>query len=228
MSTPPAPTCALCAVRDPVCRNPGGNAPEFCPTENLDDSVQNANAVYNEPATRAFARAATIQEAECYAGRELDPPAPHAVKPRIQEICEFARRSGFSRLGIAFCAGLTGEALAVHRVLAAQGFEVVSVICKVGATPKESLGLSDSQKIRAGSFEPMCSPIAQARLLNEQGSELNVVVGLCVGHDALFFKHAEAPCTVLIAKDRVLGHNPVAALYNLSGYYAHLLSPDPA
>lgn len=42
------------------------------------------------------------------------------------------------------------------------------------------------------------------------------------GHDSLFLKHSEAPCTVLVVKDRVLGHNPVAALYTSTGYYRKL------
>lgn len=51
-------------------------------------------------------------------------------------------------------------------------------------------------------------------------TDLNIAIGLCVGHDALFSKYSDAPVTTLIAKDRVLGHNPVAALY--SGYYKKL------
>lgn len=45
------------------------------------------------------------------------------------------------------------------------------------------------------------------------GIHRSAVVGLCVGHDSLFIKFSEAPVTVLIAKDRVLAHNPVGALY---------------
>jgi len=51
---------------------------------------------------------------------------------------------------------------------------------------------------------------------------LNVLIGLCVGHDSLFFKYSRAPVTVLVAKDRVLGHNPVAALYTSNSYYRRL------
>ena len=47
----------------------------------------------------------------------------------------------------------------------------------------------------------------------------NVLLGLCVGHDSLFFKYTEAPCTVLAVKDRLLGHNPLAAVYNVDSYY---------
>lgn len=38
---------------------------------------------------------------------------------RIEEIMDFARRSGFSRLGLAFCIGLRREAAVVSRVLRA-------------------------------------------------------------------------------------------------------------
>ena len=63
----------------------------------------------------------------------------------------------------------------------------------------------------------------QAKLLNEAKTDLNVVVGLCVGHDSLFYKYSEAITTTAVTKDRVLGHNPVAALYNAESYYSKLL-----
>ena len=46
---------------------------------------------------------------------------------------------------------------------------------------------------------------------------MNILVGLCVGHDMLFTKHSKAPVTTFIVKDRVLAHNPAGAIY--SGYY---------
>jgi uncharacterized metal-binding protein len=107
--------------------------------------------------------------------------------------------------------------------LEAQGFEVVSVICKVGRTPKENIGIRGEEKVRIGEFESMCSPIAQAMILNEVKTDFNIMVGLCVGHDSLFLKYSEAYCTVLVAKDRVLGHNPCAALYTAGSFYARML-----
>ncbi|NQT15049.1 MAG: DUF1847 domain-containing protein [Planctomycetes bacterium] len=41
---------------------------------------------------------------------------------------------------------------------------------------------------------------------------MNVLCGLCVGHDAVFSLTSKAPVTTLIAKDRVLAHNPVGAV----------------
>jgi uncharacterized metal-binding protein len=46
-----------------------------------------------------------------------------------------------------------------------------------------------------------------------------------VGHDSLFFKYSKALTTVLITKDRVLGHNSAAALYTVGGYYSRMLRP---
>lgn len=65
----------------------------------------------------------------------------------------------------------------------------------------------------------MCNPIMQARLLNKAQTDLNVVIGLCVGHDSLFYKYSDAYVTTLVTKDRVTGNNPVAALYTANSYH---------
>ena len=73
----------------------------------------------------------------------------------------------------------------------------------------------------------MCNPVLQAFVANEAGTEFNILLGLCVGHDSLFFKHAKAIGTVLAAKDRLLGHNPLAAIYQYDSYYRYLKKPLP-
>jgi uncharacterized metal-binding protein len=140
----------------------------------------------------------------------------------VEEIMNFARRLGVNHLGIASCVGLIHEARLLQEILQSNGFSVSSVCCKVGSIPKEQIGLTDAEKVRPGGFEALCNPIGQAKLLNEAGTGLNVVVGLCVGHDSLFFQHSKAPVTVLVAKDRVTGHNPAAALYTSHSYYRRL------
>jgi uncharacterized metal-binding protein len=62
-------------------------------------------------------------------------------------------------------------------------------------------------------------------MLNRHGSEFNIVLGLCLGHDSLFFKYANGLSTVLVAKDRVLGHNPIAALQLVDTYYSRVWGP---
>ena len=69
----------------------------------------------------------------------------------------------------------------------------------------------------------MCNPILQAKILNEEKTDLNVMMGLCVGHDALFIKYSDAPVTVLFTKDRVTGHNAVVPLYLTESYYKKVI-----
>lgn len=220
------PQCAVCAVQNRICVSESdGKGPEFCPTKNYKSVIENALKEYEKPEIREFARMASIQEGECYINRETKPYTMHPAKPRVQEICEFADKMRYKRLGIAFCGGLHAEARTLSDILKAQGFNAVSVMCKCGGIPKETVGVSEEQKIRLGEFEPMCNPVIQASILNEEKTDFNILVGLCVGHDSLFFKYSKAFTTVLIAKDRVLGNNPAAALYTSGSYYARLLKP---
>jgi uncharacterized metal-binding protein len=215
--------CAKCGIKNRICRSPDGEGPPFCPTLYRKEIVEKAQQEYSQPDVLKFAREASVQEAECYIHRNVKPFVPHPTKPRVQETCEFAQKMGYKKLGIAFCAGLKKEALSLTQILEAQGFQVASVICKAGRTPKEHIGIRDEEKVHIGEFESMCSPIAQAMILNEEKTDFNILVGLCVGHDSLFLKYSKAFCTVLVAKDRVLGHNPCAALFTTGSYYARML-----
>jgi len=141
---------------------------------------------------------------------------------RVEDTIDLARRLGAQKLGIAHCVGLIHEARLAQDIFVAGGFEVHTVCCKVGSIAKESIGLKDEEKVHTGQYEALCSQTGQAALLAKAGTQLNVVVGLCVGHDSLFFMHSKAPATVLVAKDRVLGHNPVACLYTSHSYYRRL------
>ena len=136
---------------------------------------------------------------------------------RVEEIIAFANRIGAKKIGLATCIGLSEETKIFVKALKINGLEPYSVICKIGSVDKSEIGIEDDFKIQKGSHESMCNPILQARLLNEQKTDLNVIIGLCVGHDSLFIKYSDAPVTTLITKDRVLGHNPAAALYT-SGF----------
>ena len=223
------PECAKCSIKpqERACRKEEGLGPDFCPTRFNKDGVERALEEYREAGTREFARQASIQEAECYGDREKQPFVRRPVKPRMEEISEFSRKMGYKRLGLAYCAGLQSEAARFQNYLEGQGFQVVSVVCKVGCTPKEEIGITDAEKVRINQFESMCSPIAQAEILNDAQTDFNVVLGLCVGHDSLFFKYSHAMSTVFAAKDRVLGHNPLAALYTLGSYYERLNREKP-
>lgn len=228
--SPPPPACAACnpPAFQRACVQAGGKASPGCPTLLAQDLLARANQAYQEPFTREFARQASKQEAACYANRHQRPYTMQPSKTRLVEIAELARRLGYGRLGLAFCIGLANEARMVAEVLGQWGFTVVSAACKAGHTPKESLGLEDEDKVFQGQPETMCNPVFQAELLNQAGTQFNVLLGLCVGHDTLFFQHAAAPTTVLAVKDRVTGHNPLAAIYTCGTYYRKIGDPELA
>ncbi|MBD3349258.1 MAG: DUF1847 domain-containing protein [Candidatus Eisenbacteria bacterium] len=155
-------------------------------------------ALYDDPQVREIHRAATAIE-----GR-------HYLKAvRLEEIILFGREIGATRIGLVFCVGLSEEARLVDEILR-KHFDVVSVCCKACGIDKADLEL---EQIDADRRESICNSAGQADLLNRAGTDLNVICGLCVGHDAVFSKRSEAPVTTLIAKDRVLAHNPAGAVY---------------
>jgi len=224
-------TCAKCAKL--ACRPnikavdvPSINeAPEFCPMKLWPDVIEKAFEEYKKKENKEFARLASIQEAECY---EHTPLGLRTKHPRIEELILFAKKCGYKKLGIAFCSGLGNEARQLTQVLENKGFEVVSVRCKVGAVPKEKIGLRPEQKIHGPEkWESMCNPITQAMILNAEKVDLAVMLGLCIGHDTLFIKYCQVPMTVIAVKDRVTGHNPLAALYLSSApYYGRLMKKE--
>ncbi len=214
--------CAACMVGKKICFAPDGQGPAFCSTALYGEAIAEAAAEYDKPEIHEFARQAGVQEAECYIDREAEPHYLFPVKPRIQEMIDFSRKMGYRRLGLAFCGGLHREAAVVGRILEDHGFEVVSVVCKVGGVSKEALGIKPEEQVRIGCRESMCNPIAQAMIMNVAGTDFNILLGLCVGHDSLFIKYSKAMVSVFAVKDRVLGHNPLAAIYNYDSYYQRL------
>ena len=135
---------------------------------------------------------------------------------RLAEVIEFGKQMEYKHLGIAFCIGLREEAKVLADILE-RHFRVSSVCCKVCGIDKQELGLTQIHDDRR---ESMCNPLGQAEILNEADTDLNIICGLCVGHDILFTQHSHAPVTTFLVKDRVLAHNPAGALY--SGYYRRL------
>jgi uncharacterized metal-binding protein len=189
----PTPNALECATCDrPVCRS----------GQDCYDAAPRVRQLYAEadPRVLQLTRVAATVEAEGY-----------QRWPRAEEIIRFARLADFTHLGVAFCIGLAAEARSYVEILQKE-FRVSSVCCKVCGVGKHELDLDTLRP--AATHETMCAPLGQAELLNQAGVDLNIMMGLCVGHDALFCHHAEAPVTTLIAKDRVLAHNPAGALYS--------------
>ena len=199
-------TCAQCAVL--ACKSGElDKMPKNCPMHDP-DFFKEVFQEYLAPENHDFFLTSTAIEALGY-----------CRWPRLREVAEFARRMGYVRLGMGFCVGLRKEAAVVDRILRDQGFQVVSVACKTGSIPKTRAGVPEKLLLRPGTREVMCDPIAQAKLLNRAQTQFNICLGLCVGHDSLFYKYCDAPVTTLVAKDRATGHNPAAAIYCAEGYF---------
>jgi len=223
-----SPSCASCtaAFHEKACMTDSGRESyKGCPSITQKDILAEANREYLSEKTRYFAQKASIQEAECYANRDEMPYIMQPTKTRIMETCEFALKMEYKTLGLAFCLGLANEARVVEEILKSYGFDVVSLCCKAGKTSKDLIGLTDDEKVFKGTDESMCNPIFQARLLTHENVDFNILLGLCVGHDTLFFQHTDTPTTVLAVKDRVTGHNPLAPVYNAGTYYKKLQHP---
>lgn len=220
--------CSAVQARDgrTNCSTGGGPAspprPRTCPTTTRPDAIAIGLAEMQGDAEDA--RTARVAAQVEGFGYERGDGRAQARWTRVEDTIAFAKLMGYRKIGIATCVGLLDETSRLTEILEAQGFETVSVCCKAGSTDKTRIGVSEDEKIRPGRFEAACNPIAQARICNEAATDLNLIMGLCVGHDTLFNKHSEAPVSTLVAKDRVTGHNPAAVLYGRH-YYRRLRTP---
>jgi uncharacterized metal-binding protein len=186
MAKRPKPRCAPCEKKD--CHS----------GKDCFGTAQQHLALYSDSRLADIHRAASAIEARHY-----------CQATRLEEVILFAKELGCKKLGLAFCVGLADEAKAIEEILA-QDFEVMSVCCKQGGIVKRQL---DLERISADNLdEVMCNPAGQADLLNQAQTDLNVLCGLCVGHDAVFSMTSKALVTTLVAKDRVLAHNPIGAV----------------
>lgn len=208
-------SCSECAAYN--CYRRDKRYPEFCLTEGTPSALtaEVADLYRGEGQDAVVSRAAAEVEGIYY-----------GKLTRAEEIVAFAKRIGARLIGVASCVGLIEESKVFAKVLRAKGLEPYTVACKVGSVDKAEVGIPEELKIQKGCHEALCNPILQARILNERKTDLNVIVGLCVGHDSLFIKHSEALVTTLVTKDRVLAHNPAAALYTTGFYYKRLLEKE--
>ena len=197
-------------------------APAGCPSKRDPELLEESFRNYTGDGEDAkLARVAARVEGLCY----QPVPGSDAVNARwtrVEDTIALTKMMGWKKVGIATCIGLLDESERLADILRGQDLEPLSVCCKAGSIDKLELNLEESDKVRPGTFEPACNPVAQARLLNEAGSDINLIVGLCVGHDMLFSKYSQAPVSTLVTKDRVTGHNPVAVLYGQNFYYKRL------
>ncbi|MDR0549794.1 MAG: DUF1847 domain-containing protein [Deltaproteobacteria bacterium] len=205
------PSCSECPTRN--CYRLDSHFPKFCLTEaNRAGVTDSKNQYLGDGLDAKVAKAAAEVESEYY-GRLT----------RLEETVVFALKLGAKKLGVAACFSFLDESAVYAKAVRSAGLAVRTVVCKVGAVDKSEIGLAEENKFCPGQQEACCNPILQARALNDWGSDVNVSLGLCVGHDYLFSKHSQAPAVTLAVKDRVLAHNPMGAIYASKLFYNRIL-----
>lgn len=221
--------CSKCGVFAYV-RNEPLNAPKFCPMNTQEDVLDLALKQYIDQDNQKIMIAAANTQIK----------GIRSSCTRIEDIINFAREMEYQKLGIATCVALITESRILTKMLEINGFEVKSICCKSGSNFEEDVGVHDCNDLKYDSNSmnnlnanmdqqtsiPLCNPIGQAFLLNNEKTNLNIILGLCTGHDALFIKHSEAPVTPLIVKDRRTLHNPAAAIYGSNHFFSGLMSPN--
>ena len=199
-----APQCAKCNVFRCRTLDKDKKLPALCPTKNYPDIIE--ESVEKNKTDKAI-RKINLAWVEL-----MNKVRQNMFSwTRVEEIVEFAKILKLKKIGIASCYALLKETRLLSNILEAHGFEVISVSCLAGEVTPEDVDI-----VRDGVF---CNPVLQAEILNREGAELNIMVGLCLGHDILFIRHSKADVTPLVVKDRALGHNPAAALYLSETYY---------
>src|SRR4030067_2628904 len=194
------PTCAKCGVHKCRYSEVKAEYPAFCPHENYAD-VRKASIEegWKKPENRksyeAWDKGMKMQRDR----------VGNYTWCRIKELIEYSKEMGYKRLGLAFCFGMKDEARVLDDILEKNGFEVVSVGCMSGAPTRDEVGFEK----RPFESITLCNPIMQAVTLNREHTDLNILFGLCLGHDITFIKHLKGLVTPLVVKDRVLAHNPL-------------------
>ena len=173
--------------------------PSYCQANHYPEEIEKANKAYAEPEVVALYTAA------CVVGKKND-----GYRTRIEEAIDFAKEMKFSIVGFATCVAFANELEVISRLFEQGGIEVFSAGCQIGRSSATDRGLPH---LEAYPDNSSCNPIAQAEILNKAETQLNYIIGLCMGHDILFTRYSRAPVSTLIVKDRLMGNNPAAAIY---------------
>jgi uncharacterized metal-binding protein len=192
MSDIKIPACAKCKVTK--CRYPEskGGVPDFCAMKNYPKMIkETVRKNWTDPELERI----NIAWENLLKNDRLSAKTTGQRWTRVEEIIEYAKLLNYKKIGLAFCVAFFEEVKILQDILEKNRFKIVSVCCMAG---------------REGSL--ICNPLSQAEVLNQEETELNIMFGLCVGHDVLFIRHSEADVTPLVIKDRFLDHNPILAL----------------
>ena len=177
--------------------SPGQKIPQRCPALGNKKALTHAIDEYRRPNSIAN---------RLYGGFSKLVGSGGSKRSRIEHIMEFSRAVGFQRIGIAACAFYLPQIYYLRSILEDHGFSCMGLSCKIGGLTFADIGIpNDSNWI-------LCNPLAQAFILNDFQTELNITVGLCMGHDLIFQSYSNAPVTNYTVKEKISDDNPVATL----------------
>ncbi len=176
------------------CRAKSCRVNQSCGAEKFSrDEVRNQ---YHRPVAAKMVKAAAVLVDDGRAG----------TLSRMEELLEFAGRGGYNKVGLAYCYGMEKTAETVADLFRKQNLPCIGISCTCGAMGQNELN-NDSELEGVS-----CNPLGQARQMTEEGVDLAVVIGLCLGHDILFQREFKGDQTTLIVKDRVYNHNPLKGI----------------
>lgn len=136
---------------------------------------------------------------------------------RLTELIYFCLGMKYRKIGLAFCIEMF-EQTEILAGLLRRFFQVYPVCCKIGGKRDSDMHLGSTAVNSRADFSNIdCNPVAQAKMLNRIETDINIIIGLCIGVDCVFSKESKAPVSTLFVKDKSLAHNPIGALY--SDYY---------
>jgi uncharacterized metal-binding protein/predicted Fe-Mo cluster-binding NifX family protein len=136
---------------------------------------------------------------------------------RLSELIYFCLEMRYQKIGLAYCIDLEEPTEILVRVLR-RFFKVYPVCCKIGGNiMADTVTPLPSAQSQSTARQVACNPAGQADALNRIETDINVLVGLCMGADCLITRLSDAPVTTLFVKDKSLANNPIGAVY--SDYY---------
>lgn len=198
------PTCYKCDCRSNCSIGRPSRELENCPIKKSPDIQKKAIEFYEKD---DFFKKSNI--AATIANRQ-------GIRPRLRDIIDYAKVMEYNNLGIASCGAFQTETRKAAEILNHYEFEVSSVCCPTGINKKIDIEipkeLREYSKMGFKFDHISCNPVAQALLLNNAKTDMNIIIGLCVGHDVSFTQLSEAPVVTLIVKDRIARHNPSETL----------------
>ena len=132
------PVCVLCSVRACSAEPGTKKMPSFCPMPVEAELLEEVEKAYVE---QEDLRRLAVESARTEA-------AGYCRTTRIEDIMDFARRIGATKLGIAHCTGLMHEARLARDIFVANGFEKERI--EKNSIESTSLESSDNQELAVG------------------------------------------------------------------------------